>query len=43
VGGFWRTLTGRLRRRIKDKLKISFKETSYEDVKWIELAQELVR
>jgi hypothetical protein len=38
-----KTLTGRLRRRLKDKLKVSFKETNYEDVKWIELAQELVR
>jgi hypothetical protein len=43
VGVFWKTLTGRLRRRMKDKLKVGFKETSSEDVKRIELSQKLVR
>jgi len=33
---FWKTITGRLRRRMKDKLKVvTFKETSSEGVKWV--------
>jgi hypothetical protein len=42
-GFFWKILIGRLRRRLKDKLKVRFKETSSEDVKLIDLAQKLVR